>query len=170
MRLLESVRWFAIAAIVVGLDQWSKHAVQIHLKYGDSIPVTGFFDLVLVFNPGAAFSFLSTASGWQRELFIGIALLASTFMATLIVRHRTKLVFAFALAMILGGAIGNVIDRWLLGAVVDFIHVHAGEHYWPAFNLADSAITLGAVLLVFESFLDSRARRAASATSSGDPQ
>ncbi len=168
MRLLEIGRWFLIAAVVVAIDQWTKIEVQQHLKYGDSIPVTRFFDLVLVFNPGAAFSFLSSASGWQRELFIGIALVASTFMATLIVRHRTNLVFAFALTMILGGAIGNVIDRWMLGAVVDFIHVHAGEHYWPAFNLADSAITLGAVLLVLESFLDHRAQRAASALHSGD--
>jgi len=170
VRLLEIGRWFVIAAVVVAIDQWTKIEVQQHLKYGDSIPVTSFFDLVLVFNPGAAFSFLSSASGWQRELFIGIALVASAFMATLIVRHRTNLVFSFALAMILGGAIGNVIDRWLLGAVVDFIHVHAGEHYWPAFNLADSAITLGAVLLVLESFLDHRAQRAASALNSGDPR
>lgn len=158
MRLLESARWFALAFVVAGLDQWSKHVVQQHLVYGDSIPVTGFFDLVLVFNPGAAFSFLSSASGWQRELFIGIALAASLFMATLIVRHRTRLLFGFALGMILGGAIGNVVDRWMLGAVVDFLHFHVAGYYWPAFNLADSAITCGAVLLVWDSFREQRAR------------
>jgi len=148
VRLLESARWFALAFVVAVLDQWSKHVVQQHLVYGDSIPVTGFFDLVLVFNPGAAFSFLSSASGWQRELFIGIALAASLFMATLIVRHRTRLLFGFALGMILGGAIGNVVDRWMLGAVVDFLHFHV------------AAITCGAVLLVWDSFREQRARPA----------
>jgi signal peptidase II len=153
-----AVRWFALALVVAGLDQWSKHVVRQHLVYGDSIPVTGFFDLVLVFNPGAAFSFLSSASGWQRELFIGIALAASLFMSTLIIRHRERLLFGFALGMILGGAVGNVIDRWMLGAVVDFLHFHVAGYYWPAFNLADSAIFCGAVLLVWDSFADQRAR------------
>lgn len=153
MRSLKSaLPWFAIAIIVIALDQLSKWLVQQNLVYGESIPVTSFFDLVLVFNPGAAFSFLSSASGWQRELFIGIALIASIFISYLILRHRDKGIFCFGLAMILGGAIGNLIDRFMLGAVVDFLHFHVAEHYWPAFNLADSAITCGAALLIWDSF------------------
>lgn len=158
MRLLEAARWFVLAALVAGVDQWTKLEIQRHLVFGDSVPVTPFFDLVLVYNPGAAFSFLSTASGWQRELFIVIALGASSFMSYLILRHRARLMFAGALAMILGGAIGNVIDRIRLSAVVDFLHFHAGRYEFPAFNMADSAITCGAVLLVLDSILEGRGR------------
>lgn len=156
MRSLEIGRWFAIAALVAILDQWSKHLVQQALVFGDVVRVTAFFDLVLVFNPGAAFSFLSTASGWQRELFVGIALAASAFMSYLIVRHRARLWFAGALSLILGGAIGNVIDRIRLHAVVDFLHFHVDEYSWPAFNLADSAITCGAVMLILDSLFEQR--------------
>jgi len=155
--LLESGRWFALAGVVTVLDQWTKHLVQNHLVFGEAVRVTSFFDLVLVFNPGAAFSFLSSASGWQREFFIVIALAASVFMSFLIVRHGRRPVFGLALGLILGGAVGNVIDRFLLHAVVDFLHFHVGEYSWPAFNLADSAITGGAALLILEGFLDRRA-------------
>jgi signal peptidase II len=151
-------KWFALATLVVALDQLSKHAVQARLVYGESIRVTGFFDLVLVYNPGAAFSFLSDASGWQRELFAGIAIVASGFIAYLVVRHRDKPLFCLALACILGGAVGNLVDRVMLGAVVDFLHFHVAGYYWPAFNLADSAITCGAAVLVWESLFDRRAR------------
>ncbi|MFO1318174.1 MAG: signal peptidase II [Burkholderiales bacterium] len=156
MRSLEAGRWFAIAIVVASLDQWSKHVVRQALVYGDVVRVTDFFDLVLVFNPGAAFSFLSSASGWQRELFVGIAVVASVFMSYLIVRHRTRLWFAGALALILGGAVGNVIDRVRLHAVVDFLHFHIDQYSWPAFNLADSAITCGAVMLILDSLLERR--------------
>ncbi|MBI1395076.1 MAG: signal peptidase II [Betaproteobacteria bacterium] len=154
--MLEAGRWFALAAAVAAADQWTKHLVQQALAYGESVRVTSFFDLVLVFNPGAAFSLLSSASGWQRDLFIVIALAASAFMTFLIIRHRRRLVFATALALILGGAIGNLIDRFLIHAVVDFLHFHIREYSWPAFNLADSAITCGAGLLILDSFLGRR--------------
>lgn len=156
-----SLRWFALAALVVVLDQVSKFVVRQQLAYGESVRVTGFFDLVLVFNPGAAFSFLSDASGWQRGFFIVIAVVASAFVSFLLVRHRDKPLFSFALAFILGGALGNLIDRLVFGAVVDFLHFHVAQYYWPAFNLADSAITCGAALLIWESFFDRHSRHGA---------
>jgi len=155
--------WFALAALVVALDQVSKHVIQSRLVYGESITVTSFFDLVLVFNPGAAFSFLSDAPGWQRDFFIVIGLAACAFIVWLLRRHM----FCLALALVLGGAIGNLIDRFVLTAVVDFLHFHAGRYYWPAFNLADSAITCGAGLLVWDSFFD-RHPRPGTTPSSGE--
>jgi signal peptidase II len=150
------LRWFALATAVAALDQFTKHVVQQHLKYGDSVPVTFFFDLVLVFNPGAAFSFLSDAPGWQRWFFVAVALVACGVVSVLLLRHRGKVLFPAALGLILGGAVGNLVDRVMLGAVVDFLHFHAGHYYWPAFNVADSAITVGAALLVLDSFTGSR--------------
>ena len=147
-----ALRWFALAAAVVALDQWTKHVVQQSLHYGDSVPVTFFLDLVLVFNPGAAFSFLSDGSGWQRWFFVAVALVVAPVVSVLLLRHRDRRLFSAALGLILGGALGNVIDRFVLGAVVDFLHFHAGKYYWPAFNVADSAITVGAALLVLDSF------------------
>jgi signal peptidase II len=150
--------WLGVSAGVVVLDQISKHLVRDLLADG-SIRVTPFFDLVLILNPGAAFSFLSSAAGWQRELFIGIALGASALIIYLLRKHARERVFCLGLGLILGGAIGNVIDRLLLGAVVDFLYFHLGEYYWPAFNIADSAITCGAGLLIWDSFRRSRAKR-----------
>lgn len=157
--------WFALAALVVVLDQISKHVIQQRLVYGESITVTPFFDLVLVFNPGAAFSFLSDAPGWQRDFFIAIGLSACAFITWLLLRHRDQPLFCLALALVLGGAVGNLIDRFVLTAVVDFLHFHAGRFYWPAFNLADSAITCGAGLLVWDSFFDRRPRSGTTPTS-----
>jgi signal peptidase II len=151
--------WLGVSAGVVALDQISKHLVRDLLANGSAIRVTPFFDLVLIFNPGAAFSFLSSAAGWQRELFIGIALGASALIIYLMRKHAADRVFCAGLGLILGGAIGNVIDRLLLGAVVDFLYFHLGEYYWPAFNIADSAITCGAGLLIWDSFRRSRAKR-----------
>ncbi len=142
--------WLALAAGVALLDQVSKYAISYILVYGRDITVTPFFKLVLVYNPGAAFSFLASASGWQREFFIGVAVVASVWITYLLVRHTGERLFCFALAMILGGAIGNVIDRVRLGAVVDFLYFHAGGWSFPAFNLADSAITCGAALLIWD--------------------
>lgn len=161
------LRWFGLAALVVVLDQISKHVIQQRLGYGESINVTPFFDLVLVYNPGAAFSFLSDAPGWQRDFFIAVGLIACAFITWLLFRHRDKPMFCLALALVLGGAVGNLIDRFVLTAVVDFLHFHAGRYYWPAFNLADSAITCGAGLLVWDSFFDRR-RRPGHAPTSGD--
>lgn len=154
--------WLLVSLAVVGFDQITKWAVQQTMVFGQSVPILPFFNLVLVYNPGAAFSFLSSASGWQRELFIVIGVAASVLIAYLLRRHAGDAMFCFALSLILGGAIGNVIDRLWLGAVVDFLDVHVAGYHWPAFNIADSAITCGAALLIWDSFRragDERARK-----------
>lgn len=145
------IRWLALAALVAALDQLSKFAIAGILTAGVNIEVAPFFNLVLVHNRGAAFSLLSSASGWQRELFIALAVIASVWVVYLLRRHPRQTLFCFALSLILGGAIGNVIDRVLVGAVIDFLDFHLGAYHWPAFNVADSAITCGAALLVWES-------------------
>jgi len=150
--------WLLLSAVVVALDQLTKHVVQQTVPFGSPIRVTPFFDLVLVYNPGAAFSFLSTAPGWQRELFIGIAAVAAVLIVFLLRRNVADRLFCFALGLILGGALGNLVDRILLGAVVDFLHFHVAQYYWPAFNVADSAITCGAGLLIWDSLRRSKAR------------
>lgn len=144
-------RWLAWSTLLVVLDQLSKFAITGILTYGRAIEVTPFFNLVLVYNPGAAFSLLSNASGWQRELFIGIAVVASVWVVYLLRKYPRQTLFCLALSLILGGAIGNVIDRVLHGAVIDFLDFHAFGWHWPAFNVADAAITCGAVLLIWES-------------------
>jgi signal peptidase II len=145
-------RWLALAAVVAVLDQLVKYAVTHAMDYGTSLSVTPFFNLVLVHNPGAAFSLLADAPGWQRGLFIAIAVIAAAWVVLLLRRHSREFWFSLALALILGGAIGNVADRIVIGSVVDFLDFHAGIYHWPAFNVADSAITCGALLLVWESF------------------
>lgn len=152
--------WLLASGGVVLLDQFTKWVVQQGMVFGQTVSVLPFLNLVLVYNPGAAFSFLSNASGWQRELFVVIGLAASGFIVFLLRRHAADPLFCFALALILGGAIGNVIDRLHLGAVVDFLDLHLAGYHWPAFNLADSAITCGAVLLVWDSFRRSRVQKA----------
>jgi len=157
-----SGRWLAWLALSVGLvllDQLSKHVVRDALAGGRTIRVTPFFDLVLILNPGAAFSFLSSAAGWQRELFIGIALAASVLIVYLVRKHAAERIFCVGLGLILNKAIGNVIDQIYLNAVVDFLYFHLGEYYWPAFNLADSAITCGAGVLIWDSLRRARAKR-----------
>ena len=143
--------WLAIAALVVVADQLSKSAINASLRLGEVREVTGFFNLVLAHNRGAAFSFLSDAGGWQRLLFIGIAVAATAFIVVMLARHSSERLFSVGLALILGGALGNLWDRIALGHVVDFLDFHAfGWHFW-AFNLADSAITVGAGLLILDS-------------------
>jgi len=150
--------WLGLAAVVVLLDQFSKQLIVGDFRLGESRRVTAFFNVVYWHNPGAAFSFLSGASGWQRWFFIGLALAASAFMAYLLRRNGAQRLFSFAIAMVLGGAIGNVIDRIARGAVVDFLSLHWHQAYtFPAFNLADSAITLGAICLLVDELL--RVRR-----------
>ncbi len=143
-------RWLALAALIAVLDQLSKAAVARILTAGVNIEVAPFFNLVLVHNRGAAFSLLSNASGWQREFFIAIAVIASVWIVYLLRRYPRQALFCFALSLILGGAIGNVIDRVLDGAVLDFLDFHVAGYHWPAFNVADSAITCGAALLVWD--------------------
>jgi signal peptidase II len=142
--------WLGLAAIVMVLDQFTKTLILGYFELGDSRTVTSFFNLVRVHNPGAAFSFLAGASGWQRWFFIGLGAVASVFIVWMLRKHPTETLFCFAITMILGGAVGNVVDRMLHGYVVDFIQVHAGGWYFPSFNLADSAITLGAICLIVD--------------------
>ncbi|WP_234086031.1 signal peptidase II [Azonexus sp. R2A61] len=147
----EARSWYALAAVVVVLDQLSKWIVLNTLGPADSIYVTPFWNWVLAFNPGAAFSFLADQPGWQRWFFTLLALGVSGWIALELRRHPEQRLLSLALALIMGGALGNVIDRIRFGAVVDFIQWHAAGYYWPAFNVADSAISIGAVLLVFAS-------------------
>jgi signal peptidase II len=155
--------WYALALLLVVLDQLTKYWVSASFGYGEARAVTGFFNLVLTHNQGAAFSFLAAAGGWQRGFFISIALVAIIVISVLLARHADEKLFCFALALILGGAAGNVIDRILLGYVVDFLDFYLAAWHWPAFNLADSAITVGAVLMVVDSVLPRRATRAGAA-------
>jgi signal peptidase II len=147
-------RWLALAALVIVLDQWSKAEINSHFGYGDNLGLTGFFSLVLAHNQGAAFSFLNEAGGWQRWLFSAIAVVAAVWITWLLRRHEQQKLFCFALALILGGALGNLIDRIAYGYVVDFLDFHWNAHHFPAFNLADSAITCGAALLLWDSFMN----------------
>jgi signal peptidase II len=142
--------WLGIALLVILLDQFTKTLVLGWFQLGDSRTVTSFFNLVRVHNTGAAFSFLAGASGWQRWFFVGLGAVAAVFIVWLLRSHGGQRLFATALALILGGALGNVIDRLLHGYVVDFIQVHYGGWYFPSFNVADSAISVGAVLLIID--------------------
>ena len=144
--------WICAAAAVALADQASKWLIQSVLQPGESRPFTGFFNLVLAYNRGAAFSLFASASGWQRPAFIIIAIAAIALILWLLARHSSDRLFCLALALILGGALGNVWDRAILGHVVDFLDFHAGGYHWPAFNVADSAITVGAALLIYDGF------------------
>jgi signal peptidase II len=151
--MLRTGRWFALAALVVALDQLSKWAVLAHFAPGERRPLSEFFNMVLVFNKGAAFSFLADAPGWQTPVLATFAIFAAAMVSVLIVRTPERRVLCVGLALILGGALGNVIDRLRFGSVVDFLDFHALGWHFPAFNVADSAITTGAVLLILESFM-----------------
>jgi signal peptidase II len=150
--------WVALAAVIVLIDQLTKLAIERRFDYGDVEPVTSFFNLVLTYNKGAAFSFLASASGWQKHFLTVIGIGASLFILYLLARHGGQKLFSLALTLILGGAIGNVIDRLAYGHVIDFLDFHVGGWHWPAFNVADSAIVGGAILLVVDELL--RVRRA----------
>lgn len=144
--------WLSLAAAVALLDQLTKQAVLANLRYGEAIPVTPFFDIVLVYNPGAAFSLLATQSGWQRWLFTALAAVICTWLTVLLHRHQYERLLPAAFVLIIGGAVGNVVDRLIHGAVVDFLHFYVGRFSWPAFNLADSTITIGVALMLWSSF------------------
>ncbi|HEX8479831.1 MAG TPA: signal peptidase II [Telluria sp.] len=143
--------WLGIAFIVILLDQVTKIAITRTFHLGDSRPVTSFFNLVLAYNPGAAFSFLGDQNGWQRYFFTGIAVVAVAFIVYLLRKHAGQRTFCWALALIMGGAIGNVIDRIMYGHVIDFLDFHVrGWGHFPAFNVADSAISIGVVLFIVD--------------------
>ncbi|MCW5601078.1 signal peptidase II [Nitrosomonas sp.] len=141
-----------IAFIVLVMDLATKYWVESSLNYGQQIPITSFFNLVLTYNAGAAFSFLSDASGWQRWFLSGIALAASIIIIILLRKHPENKLFCLALSLVLGGALGNLWDRITLGHVVDFLDFYIGDYHWPAFNIADSAIFIGAILLIVDGF------------------
>lgn len=143
-------RWLVLAVLIVVADQVTKYAVVQYFVENKAVALAPFLNLVLVYNPGAAFSFLSDAAGWQRGFFIAIALIASAWIVFLLRKYPHQRLFALALALVLAGAVGNVIDRIFIGAVIDFVDVHAFGYHWPAFNVADSSITCGAVLLVWD--------------------
>ncbi|OGT28215.1 MAG: signal peptidase II, partial [Gallionellales bacterium RIFOXYD2_FULL_52_7] len=145
-------RWLGLSALVIVLDQISKLLIINSFSYGENLPLLQIFSLTLVHNPGAAFSFLSDAGGMQRWLFSAIAVIASVAITWLLRKHASETLFALALSLILGGALGNLIDRIAYGYVIDFLLFHWDEHYFPAFNVADSAITCGAGLMIWESF------------------
>jgi signal peptidase II len=151
--------WLAIAFFIIVADQLTKWLITSQFALGDSRHITSFFNLVRVHNSGAAFSFLAGASGWQRWFFVGLGVAAAGFILWMLRSHGGQKLFSWALALILGGALGNVIDRLLHGHVVDFIQLHYGGWAFPSFNVADSAITAGAVCLILDEILRVRRSR-----------
>jgi signal peptidase II len=149
-------KWLWLSALVFVVDQITKWAVFLGMEYQAMIPVLPFFSLVHVHNTGAAFSFLAQAGGWQRYFFLGIGIAASLFILNLLRKHQNEPLMAIGLSMILGGAVGNIFDRLWHSFVVDFLYFHYQAYYFPAFNIADSAITVGAGLLIFDSLRNSK--------------
>jgi len=159
--------WLGIALVVLLFDQFTKLLIIDSFQLGDSQTVTSFFNLVRVHNSGAAFSFLSSASGWQRWFFTGIGLVAAVYIVWMLRSHPEQTLFCFALSLVLGGAIGNVIDRLLWGHVVDFLDFHWAwlspvfyQGHFPAFNVADSAISVGVVCLIADELIRVRKSKA----------
>ncbi len=143
-------RWLAIALAILVADQLTKALVVAEFALGDSRAITSFFNLVRVHNSGAAFSFLADAAGWQRWFFIGLGAAATVFIVWLLRQHGGQRLFSWALSLILGGAVGNVVDRLLHGHVIDFVQLHYSGWTFPAFNVADAAISIGAACLILD--------------------
>jgi len=153
MRNMSMLKWLWLSLLALVLDQGSKLLVDSTMQLYQSIPLLPFFKLTYVHNTGAAFSFLSEAGGWQRWFFAGLALVISVIIAVWLSRlEKYETLLAVSLSLILGGAVGNLIDRLAYGYVIDFLDVYYGTWHWPAFNIADSAITLGVALMLLESF------------------
>lgn len=146
------LKWLGLSGLIIILDQASKAWLAAAFQLGEKLTLTPFFDLVFVFNRGAAFSFLSNAGGWQRWFFVALALGISIWIVIELRRHSAAHRMSFALSLVLGGALGNVIDRLNYGAVIDFLSFHVAGYFWPAFNVADSAITVGVALLLWQQF------------------
>ena len=151
--------WLAWAVLLMGADQITKTLILNRYQLGDSTFITSFFNIVRAHNTGAAFSFLADAGGWQRWLFTGIGVAATIFIVWQLRAHPGQKLFSFALSSILGGAVGNVVDRLMHGYVVDFLQFHYAGWYFPSFNLADSAITVGAACLILDELLRVRRER-----------
>lgn len=149
-----TIFWLSVSVLLVVLDHWTKFLASSELSYGQPVEVLPVFNLTLQHNPGAAFSFLADAGGWQRWFFTAISLLVSVILLVWLIRLKpADKLMAASLAFILGGAVGNLWDRLVLGYVVDFISVHYNSWYFPAFNIADSAITVGAGLMILDMLL-----------------
>ena len=146
------LHWLWISLVVLVIDQITKQAITASFQYGESKYIFSWFNLVLAHNSGAAFSFLASASGWQREFFIVLTTIISCVLLWMLKSNSTNRMLSIALALVLGGAFGNLYDRVQYGYVIDFVQWHVAGYYWPAFNVADSAICLGAVMLVLDSF------------------
>ena len=151
--------WLGIAAVIILIDQFTKTLIVGAFQLGDSHTVTSFFNIVRAHNTGAAFSFLAGASGWQRWFFVGLGVAAAFFIVWMLRSHAGQRLFSWALALILGGALGNVIDRLIHGYVVDFLQFHYAGWAFPSFNVADSAITVGAACLILDELLRVRRSR-----------
>ena len=151
--------WLGLALLIILADQFTKVLILGYYKLGDATPITSFFSIVRVHNSGAAFSFLANAGGWQRWFFTGIGIAAAIFIVWMLKSHPGQKLFSFALACILGGAIGNVIDRTLYGYVVDFLSFHYSGWHFPVFNIADAAISIGATCLILDEILRVRRSR-----------
>ncbi|AJP49695.1 peptidase A8 [Rugosibacter aromaticivorans] len=145
-------RWIGLSGVVIALDQISKLCMLAHFHRMESLAITPFFNLFLVFNPGASFSLLADAGGWQKWFFIALALGVSLWLLMLLRQHAQERLFPAAISLVLGGALGNVIDRLRLDAVVDFLDFHLAGHHFPAFNVADSAISIGVALMLIHQF------------------
>jgi len=150
-------RWYLLAVLIVVLDQLTKQWASSSFSYGESLELLPFLNLTLVHNMGAAFSFLSDAGGWQRWFFAIVSLIVSVVLIVWLSRLPARqCLLATALALVLGGAVGNLWDRVFLGYVVDFVDIYYQKYHWPAFNVADTAITIGAILLILESLFSSK--------------
>ena len=152
MSMKSFFRYLSISAIIVALDLTTKHLIQQAFQFGEQLKITSFFDLVRYHNTGAAFSFLADAGGWQKWFFTAISVVAAVVIIYLLKKHTQNKLFCFGLALVLGGALGNLYDRITLGYVVDFLSFHINDLYWPAFNVADSAICVGVGILLLDSF------------------
>jgi signal peptidase II len=153
-------RWLAVSLVVIIVDQISKFVANAQLVYAEPLPVLPSFNLTLLYNRGAAFSFLSEAGGWQRWFFVVVSVVAVVFLTYWLRKLKSgQWILALALSLVIGGAVGNLVDRLWLGHVVDFIQLYYKSFYWPAFNVADSAITVGAVLLVWDGLFANKTQR-----------
>jgi len=150
-------KWLSISAVVIALDLYTKYLIQQTFTFGEHWNITSFFDIVRYHNTGAAFSFLANAGGWQKWFFTAISVIASVVIIHLMRQHQQNKLFCFALALVLGGALGNLYDRLTLGYVVDFLLVYYQDWYWPAFNVADSAICVGVGFLLLDAMKNEKA-------------
>jgi len=150
--------WLSLSAVVIALDLYTKYLIQQAFTYGEHLTITSFFDLVRYHNTGAAFSFLANAGGWQKWFFAAISIVASVVIVYMLKKNLHNKLFCLALALVLGGAIGNLYDRITLGYVVDFLYFHIDDLAWPAFNVADSAICVGVALMLWDSFTNTESK------------